>query len=247
MINIRLAQKPNLKGYTVLEGFPGAGLVGPMAISYIVEKLEMDYIGSIDSDSFPPLIAIHNNMPMPPVRIYASEKYKLVTVLAEFAIPIDITHELSTKFYDFIKTQGITRIISISGIPSQQSNIDNEVIFGVGSTDQIRKEITKSGIKMVGEGVATGVSALILMNAAMEGIPDINVLIPVDPNILDPKYAELAIKSINKLANLKVDVSELDKEAKEVEAKIRELVKRNKEVQDVHKRVVDEAGPSMYA
>ena len=95
--------------------------------------------------------------------------------------------------------------------------------------------------------MATGVSALLLMRAVAEGMPDISVLVPVDPNILDPKYAELAITSLNKLININIDVKELEKEAQEVEAKIRELMKKNREMQDAHKKVTEDTGPSMYA
>ena len=247
MISIKIRGKANLKGYTLLEGFPGAGLVGPMAISYIVEKLKMKYTGFIESDDFPPLIAIHGDMPMPPVRIYADDKTKIVTILAEFAIPIDVTYKLTDKIYEFVKANGIAKIISIGGIPSPQASIESGNVFAIASNDAMKKEVQRAGLKPVGEGVATGVSALMLINAVTEGLPDISVLVPVDPNILDPKYAELAIKNVNKLVKLNVDVSELEEEAKEVESKIKDLLKRNKEVQDVHKKVIDEAGPSMYA
>jgi uncharacterized protein len=246
MLNIKLVEKPNLKGFTLIEGFPGAGLVGPMAISYIIEKLGMKYIGYIESDLFPPLVAIHGDKPMPPVRIYYSEKTNIVTILAEFAIPIEVTYDLTVKLYEFIKTNGIGKIISIGGIPSQQP-MEPDVVFGIGSTESAKKDVQKAGLKPVGEGVATGVSALVLMNAVNDEISDVSVLVPVDPNILDPKYAELAIISLNKLTTLNIDIKELDKEAKEVEAKIRELMKKNKQTQEAHNKVAEDSGPSMYA
>ncbi len=249
MINIKMLEKPSLKGFTLIEGFPGTGLVGPMAISYIIEKLGMKYIGYIESNSFPPLVAIHGDRPLPPVRIYYSEKASTVTILAEFAIPLEATYELAQKLFAFVKENGISKIVSIGGIPSSQP-MELDTVFAITSTDALKKETQKAGLKQIGEGVATGVSAMILMNAAIEGIDDISILIPVDPNILDPKYAELAIVNLNKLTNLNVDIKELDKEAKEVEAKIRELMKKRNEMQDAHKKAVgvgEEAGPYMYA
>jgi uncharacterized protein len=246
MLNIKMIEKPNLKGTTLIEGFPGAGLVGPMAISYIIEKIGMKYVGYIESDLFPPLVAIHSDTPMPPIRIYFGEKANVVTILAEFAIPLEVTYDLTTKLYDFIKTNGIEKIISIGGIPSSQPT-EQGVVFGIASTDAAKKELQKAGLKPVGEGVATGVSALILMNAVNDKIFDVSVLVPVDPNILDPKYAELAIISLNKLTNLNIDIKELDKEAKEVEAKITELMKKNRQTQDAHKNIAQDSGPSMYA
>lgn len=247
MMDIVLTQKANLKGYTMIEGFPGAGLVGPMAISYIIEKLGMKYIGHLESDAFPPLVAVHQESPMPPVRVYVNDKAKIVTILAEFAIPLDITYELTEKLYQFVKANGIAKVISIGGMPAPQQTVAAETVFAIASDDSSRKEATKAGMKPIGEGVATGVSALLLLKAVNDNIPDTNILVPVDPNILDPIYAELAIKSLNKLMKLNVDVDELDKEAKEVEAKVRDLIKRGRDMQEVHKKAIDQAGPSMYA
>ena len=112
MIEIKLLDRFNLKGFTFLEGFPGAGLVGPMAISYIIEKQKMQYIGSIESDDFPPLIAIHGDKPMPPIRLYMNDKMKIMTVLAEFAIPLELTYELSKKIS---RAEGFLYFIDKSG------------------------------------------------------------------------------------------------------------------------------------
>jgi uncharacterized protein len=248
MIKINLFEKLDLSGYTFLEGFPGAGLVGPMAISYIIEKLAMKYVGYVDSDRFPPLIAIHGERPLPAVRVYAYDKAKVITILAEFAIPIDLTYEMVEQIYGFIKANGISKIVSIGGIPSQQQDLDQQAVFAIASTDALKKEAQKAGLREVGEGVATGINAMLMLKTTMDGVQDISILVPVDPNILDPKYAELAILSLNKLINLNVDIKELDKEAKEVEAKIKEVLKKNREIQEAHKKAVgDDTGPSMYA
>ncbi len=248
MIKINLFEKVDLKEYTFLEGFPGAGLVGPMTISYIIEKLPMKYIGYLESDRFPPLIAIHGEKPLPAIRVYVHDRTKVVTILAEFAIPLDLTYEMVESVYGFIKENGISKIISIGGIPSQQQDQDSQVVFAITSNDALKKESQKAGMKTVGEGVATGINAMLMLKTMGEGVPDISILVPVDPNILDPKYAELAIMSLNKLIDLNVDIKELDREAKEVEAKIKEVLKKNREIQEAHKKAVgDDAGPSMYA
>ena len=54
MIEIKLTREIDFAGATLIEGFPGIGLVGPMAISYIIDKLEMKYIGYFESEDFPP-------------------------------------------------------------------------------------------------------------------------------------------------------------------------------------------------
>lgn len=253
MINFKLDKKINLEGYTFLEGFPGVGLVGSMTISYIIEKLKMESIGYLESSDFPPLISIHKNIPMSPIRIYVSEKKKLISIFAEFSIPIGLTHELSDKLFSFIKEQKISKIISISGIPiakdqsdEQNKDIENNEVFFVASDENLIKSIENLKIKPINEGISSGLNALLLFKSVVEKISDISILVPIDPSIVDPKYAEIAIKSINKLIELNIDTDELEKEAKSVESKLKTIITKGKETHDQYKKAIEDAGPSMY-
>ena len=244
MIKIKIMKKKDLKGYTLIEGFPGMGLVGPMAISYIVDKLGMEYVGYLESGDFPPLVSIHRSVPMPPIRVYVNDKYKVATVFAEFAIPMELIYELSNVVYSFVKDNGISSIYSIGGIPKTE---DQDKVFALASTSELVKSVEKAGLKPIEEGVATGVSAILLENSAQDKFPDISILVPITQNIIDPKYAEQAINSLNNLLHLNIDTAELEKEAKMVDEKIRELIKKHTETHDDYKRAIDSSGPSMYA
>ncbi|MGC8652262.1 MAG: proteasome assembly chaperone family protein [Candidatus Micrarchaeia archaeon] len=244
MISIKMFKKVNLSGSMLIEGFPGVGLVGPMAISYLIDKLGMDYVGYLDSDEFPPLVSIHKGEPVPPVRLYFSDKFKFITIFAEFAMPLEIVHELADTVYNFVKSSGIKEIISISGIPASEPNA---ATFAIASMDEMAPEMQKAGMKSIAEGVASGVNALLLMRAKLDSVPDINILVPVAQDIIDPKYAEDAIDSLNKLLDLNIDTADLKKEAQEVEAKIQDLIKKHSESHKNYKKTIDASGPSMYA
>lgn len=246
MIEIKLFKEADFNGYTFIEGFPGIGLVGPMAISYIIDKLGMEYVGYMQSTSFPPLVSIHKSEPVPPIRIYATKKEKIITIFAEFPIPIDLVDELSSTIYEFLRKSGISNMYSIGGIPNTET--ESQKPFVIASTSAITANAVSAGLQQIEEGVATGVSALLLMRAALDKRNDICIMVPVRQNIADPTYAEVAITSLNKLMNLNIDIADLDKEAKIVQAKINELVKKHKESHDNYKKVVDDSsGPSMYA
>lgn len=245
MIKIILFKEMDLKGYTFIEGFPGIGLVGPMTISYIIDKLQMKYIGYVESDNFPPLVSIHKGNPVPPIRVYYAEKEKIVTIFAEFSIPMELVAELSTELYDFISKNGISNVYSIGGIPTQ--NEEDKTPFLISSNGNTQKSALSAGLKPIEEGVATGVSALLLVKSAMQKRQTTSIMVPVRQNIIDPIYAEIAIQSLNKLINLNIDITDLDKEAKAVEAKIKELISKHKETHENYKKAADESGPSMYA
>ncbi|MGC8710143.1 MAG: proteasome assembly chaperone family protein [Candidatus Micrarchaeia archaeon] len=244
MIQIKLFGKYNFEGYTLLEGFPGAGLVGPMANSYIIEKLNMEYIGYIESDKFPPITAIHDKIPMFPVRIYKEDKYKLIAIISEFTIPTELIYELGSELMDFIRKNNLSNIISIGGIPTQKPT---ENAFIISSEKDMLQKASSMGIKPIEEGVIAGVSAILLANATEFKIPVINILVEVDPNIMDPKYAEVAITNLKKITDIDINIDELEKEAKLVEAKVREAMKKTRDSHETYKRASEATGPSMYA
>jgi predicted ATP-grasp superfamily ATP-dependent carboligase len=246
MIEIKMFKQVNLSGSTFIEGFPGAGLVGPMTISYIIDKLKLEYVGYLKSADFPPLVSIHKNQPMPPIRIYCgsgSKGEKIVTIFAEFAIPLELVAELSDAVYKFIKDNGISSIYSIGGIPVDKVTGN---VFVLASTSKLLSTAQSSGLKPVGEGVATGVSAMLLIDSTFDKLPDLNIMVPILPNTITPKYAEQAIASLGKFVKLNIDLGELEKEAQEVEAKIRDIISKHKEGHATLKKDVY-SGPSLYA
>ena len=244
MIEIKLFKEQELKGYTLIEGFPGAGLVGPMASSYIIEKLGMEYIGKIESEQFPPIAAIHNSKPMSPARIYKSEKTKLIIFLSEFTIPSQLVNPLADEVLAFARKYGIAKIISVGGMPAQKLS---DTVYVASSNPDILKKAQTKGIKPITEGVVAGVSASLIVKSQEYNIPSLEILVEVNPSIMDPKYAELAITGVNKLFDTNIDLSELDKEAKEVEAKIRDILKKVKTSHQNYANAEESAGPSMYA
>ena len=121
-------------------------------------------------------------------------------------------------------------------------------VFGVASSKKLVKDvIEKNGLKPIGDGMATGVNALILGMAMNDNMDDINILVPINPALIDPEYAVLAIKSMNSILGVDIDTAELDKEAKLVESKVKDIMKKTKETHETYKKSLDDTGPSMYA
>lgn len=245
-----MLKKMSLEGYSFVEGFPGIGLVGPMSISYMVDKLQMEYVGYMESTTFPPLISIHKGEPVPPVRVYCSSESKILTIFAEFAMPIDLVSEITDTIYAFVEKSKIAAIYSIGGIPMgipSGPNSQKKSVFGICSKKSLSGALLKAGLVPIEEGVSTGVGAMLLLRSTLEGLDNINVMVSVQPGIVDPIYAESAITCLNKLLKLDVDITDLDKEAKLVEAKIKEIIDKHKETHESYKNAVGDSGPSMYA
>ncbi|MEM3638551.1 MAG: PAC2 family protein [Candidatus Micrarchaeaceae archaeon] len=243
MIEIKLEDEYKLDGYILLEGFPSAGLVGPMVNSYIVEKLKMKYIGHIESDLFPPIATIHGSAPLFPVRLYKDDKFKIIAIVAEFTIPPNIIYQLSYELLNFVRKYGISQVISVGGIVADKPN---DKVYAIASSRELLEKAVSVGINPIDEGVIAGVSAILLSNAPQYNIPIIDILVQVNPSIMDPKYAERIIANLEKLIKLEIDLSELERESKMIQAKTREILKRAKESHESYNTAIDAAGPSAY-
>lgn len=245
MLEIKLFKDQNLKGYTLIEGFPGVGLVGPMACSYLVEKLGMEYIGYIHSEQFPPIAVIHDGIPMFTARIYVDRKYRLVVFLSEFTIPTNMVYPVSTEILSFARKNGIQNIVSMGGMPSLNPGKSAYIV----STKPLPKNLAPT-LKPVNEGVVAGVSAMLLTQGAQLGVGVSNILVEASPTIMDPKNAGYALAGLNRLLKINIDLKELDKEAKEVEAKVKAALTKTRDTHEHYNKAMEATGPlgpSMYA
>ena len=69
----------------------------------------------------------------------------------------------------------------------------------------------------------------------------------VNPQIMDPKYAETALIGLNKIIDIDIDLKDLEAEARIVETKIRDMLKKMKETPEHYNKSTEATGPSMYA
>ncbi len=213
----------SLDGFTMVEGFPGLGLVGTIAVKYLSEKLDFIQIGHINSDAFSPILRIHKGIPLNPTRIYASKKHKMILLVAEQIVPRKIMYELSRKVIEWVKKKKIKSVISLAGI---RSGDDSAEIYGIAANEKSKAKLKKLKIKTIDEGLTTGITALILSN--LESYPEIegfsilaNVKIQADYSA-----AAAVIKKLDELyPSFEIDVKPLEQEAKKTEVTLKNQFK----------------------
>ena len=95
--------------------------------------------------------------------------------------------------------------------------------------------------------MVAGVGAVLMTNSDQFKVVSMNILVEVNPQLMDPKYAEVAILGLNKLININIDLKDLEEEAKVVEEKMREMLRKMKETPEHYSKAAEATGPSMYA
>ncbi len=79
-------KKVELKNPIIFAGFVGAGLVGPVAINHIIEKLKMEEIGVMRSKYLPPSTVFMRGRLRHPFRFYANQDGTICAIICEITL-----------------------------------------------------------------------------------------------------------------------------------------------------------------
>lgn len=221
-VKIILDKKVNLKNFTLIEGFPGIGLVGTIAAGYIIEKRKMEPVGHIESEFFPPMAAIHEGKPYFPARLFKDKEKDFCILLSEFVVPSAVVYDLSNSILNFARKQGIMRIVSLAGM-SSNAKVKKD-IFGIGSNDEAINYLKLKGVPLINEGITTGVSGLLLAKANSIDYPVMSLLAKSSIEYPDPRASAELIKELDNLIGLEVNINDLLKEAKTIENKFKGMI-----------------------
>jgi len=217
-----------LKGYTLIEGFPGMGFVGSIVSKYLVEKLKLRQLGYIRSNAFMPIIRISKGMPVYPSRIFIDEKKKIVVLNSDQIIPKMFTEPMAKSVADWVDRKGIKKVIALSGI---QATGNKGIVYGIAANNKSVELLERYNIKPIDEGMTTGITALILLYLKRKDIEAISVMGNVSI-AADYKAAAELVKLLNKILNLDVDTEPLMEEAKKIESEVIKNLKKIKSTKD---------------
>ena len=229
MIDLYKFKDVDLKDGTVIVGHPSVGMISSIAISYLVDKLDLDQVAALDSDQFPPIALVFNNKPKCPARIYAREDLKIAAIVSEFVPSPLIVRPLARKILEWAEENGCKRIITLEGLVSSG---DGEIeIYHVNSLDKESEKMKKMKIsaKPLNVGMITGVSAVLLNEGRRENFDVICLLGEARPNIPDSEAAAKLVGVVDQIfPEIKIDVSPLLEDAKMLEERMKKLKQQAK-------------------
>ncbi|HIH16133.1 MAG TPA: proteasome assembly chaperone family protein [Candidatus Diapherotrites archaeon] len=234
-IDLVESEPRNFSDFTLIEGFPGMGLIGTIGAKYLIERLKFREHGYLDSDIFVPVIRIHEGMPVNPSRIYVHDKLKLIILISEQIIPKAYTTKIAKAVVDWVRKKGIKRIISLSGIHTEPDANAKNIIYGIATSDKTKALLKQHGVEIIEDGITTGVTAMILLQLKNSEIEAISIMGNVNIAADYRASAEL-VKKLDEILGLDIDVSPLLKEAKETEQELRVQMERMKDAHDASEK-----------
>lgn len=223
-----------LQNPILIEGFPGVGMVGTVAVMHLIKEWDMELVGYIDSEAFPPLCTVHNETPLPAARIYQSKKYNVLVLFSEFVIPMSAVAGVANEIVLWGEDKKLSAIISLGGVGMETQK---DTVFGIASTEGLKEDLREIGVTIVKEGVTTGVTGLILANASVRKFPAAAILASNRGMSINLIGAANVLDKLSQLLHIKIDTEKLKKEGEEIEEKLKKLIKESKEAKKTYEQI----------
>jgi len=206
-----------------MTGFHGIGSTGYIAISYLVHSLEAKRIGFVDVVHPPPFVSTSEEGLVTPFEVF--RKGKLVFVKLEFAPHRTEEAEFAKALARWAIREKLKDAVLIGGLDSTLKSGKQDVRVVPTRAYLSRKNSFKYPTLEPGLFVY-GQLAVMLSEFEMHDFPAIAILPYASATAADPSAAAVAVRMICKAYGVKVDVSDLEDGAKEIEEELEKRMKQ---------------------
>ena len=263
-VRIYELKRVDVEGAIVIDGFPSVGLVSSIVANYLIDTLQMEQIGIVESPAFPTVSLVRNGVPQHPVRIYAGRPPddragrvadKIVAFVSEFHPAPNIIHPLATSIMDWVQEQRCGFLVSPEGLVVERSPGENHrgrapkladvKVYGVASTRKARELYIEPNTLPFVEGVITGIAGVLLNEGRRRGFDVLTFLAEAQADYPDARAAAKVIETINRiLLRTPLDAVPLYAEAERIEQQL--LAIQRKATEKGHSERPAAASPPMY-
>ena len=210
----------------LIEGLPGMGNVGKIAIDFIIDDLKADKICDIVSPKLPHCVFVNeeNLIELPSISMYHKKlKNKSLFLISGDTQPLDETscHEFCNEVLSFCKKNSCEEIITLGGVGLQKEPPKPKIYLTSNSKNMLAKYNPSKKRKLNSiVGPIVGVSGLLVGLANNAKIPAVNIMAETfgHPNYMGVRGAKEILHVLEKKLSLGLNLKRLNKEADELQA-----------------------------
>jgi len=170
-VTVRELKPIDVEGGYLIDGFPYAGLANAIATESMINTIQFEMVGVLDSDLFRPISIIKDGIPNFPARIFVNKELK-VAVFSSYLTPHESLHRHVAKtMLEWANKHKCSLVVSSSAIKSED---EKPFVIGVGSTAEAKKKLKDAEIPTLSHGTVPGIPG-ILLNEGL--VSDTNVIV----------------------------------------------------------------------
>lgn len=231
---VRELAKVELNNPVLIEGLPGLGLVGKIAIRFLVKQLKAERLAYLYSPHFPYFVLVGKKGSVRLLRgvfyYWRNPKSKQDLILFtgdSQAQTIEGQYEISEQIVEFAKVHGAETIVTIGGYRVEVKE-KPKVIAAATSEELLNKALESSAVLSSQDSPIVGTAGLILGLAHMKRIKALCLLGETRGYLPDPNATRSVLEVLGKLLGLELDLAGLEEEI----AKAEKMVSRLKTIEE---------------
>ncbi len=212
-------KKKELKNPIIFAGFVGAGLVGPVAINHIIDKLEMEEIAVMRSKYLPPSTVFMKGRLRHPFRFYSNPDGTICAIICEITLRMEGLYCLVASILDWAAEKGSKEIVILDGVASTEHD---DKAYCAAEEDLVRTMADKD-INMIPQGFITGMPGGILNECLVRKIQGLTLLAKANKIAPDSAAAATLIEALNRFYEMNIDTTKLKEEGDRINSEFSEL------------------------
>ncbi len=234
-LDIETVAEVDLDDPVLVEGLPGVGHVGKLAVDHLLEECAGDctLVRRIYSQEFPPQVSVEDGVAdLTCTEIHAvsfPEGRDLLLLTGDHQAQTNAGHYvLTSAFLDVAEEFGATEVYALGGVPTGEL-IDEYAVVGAVSDESMLEGLEEAGVEFRENepaGGIVGVSGLLLGLGERRGLEAACLMGETSGYLVDPKSARAVLEVLEELLGFDVDYETLDERADEMEdviGKIQEM------------------------
>jgi uncharacterized protein len=248
--------RKKLNSPILIAGFPGAGLVGSISTSYIIDRLHMNQIACVESEFIVPGVIYAEGKLRHPFRLYSNERGDVCVLVCEAPVMMQGMYSVldtvskwvlhnnvrEVMVLDGIAVEGlpdskrIPIVLSSNGREADEANLIND--YNIYETN--REKVDNASSVYPTTAFVGGMSGGILSSCLSNGIASKALLIYASRGIPDPEGAAMLIESLGNIADntsLKIDTTELRKQGAALKTRLEKIIQSYDEQQQRDQQV----------
>ena len=231
--DIEVHAEADLEAPVLIEGLPGVGHVGKLAVEHLLEEFDGELVRRVYSEHFPPQVTVEDGR-----TTLACVEFYAVDVDGRDVLVLSGDHQagdgvghyrLTDRVLDVAEEFGVERAFALGGVPTGEL-IEEYAVLGAATTDDLVAELEGCDVEFRENepaGGIVGVSGLLLGLGERRGLPVGCLMGETSGYLVDPRSARAVLEVLQELLDFDVDYATLEERAEEME----EVVKKIQEME----------------
>jgi uncharacterized protein (TIGR00162 family) len=224
---IRVTRQVQPKNPILIEGLPGVGNVGKLAVDYFKEKLGAVPFASVHSKFFPPQVYVNEDgtirLVSQEMSYYAAkgpQQRDLLLLGGDYqGISPEGQYELTERVLNLAAGMGVREVYTLAGF-AQGHLVETPRVLGAATNEKLVEMMKPHGVVFSRNdpgGGLIGASGLFLGLGRLFNMEGVCLMGETSGYFVDPRSAEAVLRVLTKVLNTPVDLTDLEEKAREID------------------------------